>query len=805
MRSPVRKSARLAVLSLEDRVVPAFNLAIDGDIVTAGVSSAFTAGTTTFTANANGATLDVNDIEAALGAGDVVITTGPTGAQAGNISWVWDSSEDDLDYADPTLRTLTIRPSASSTVGNIDTDFVAFTASDNLDVTIDTTLPATDGDITLGNDTQINSAHGVTLNAGTGNIAIASGSISPMTVSGNVVVTAGSFQNLDTTFVLDSTLGNVTFNAPIDMSQGSFSIRADDGTVTLNSPVDGANDITLFGRAVAINAPIGATIPLTGLVFAGGTVNFGANSITASAILVGAGVGDIFEASFGAGSGTVTGDVDVQSDGNLTPGGVGAIGTLNIVGSLTFDGGDYALDLGATSDKVIVNGDVNINFGNLGDPLVSTGALTGPANVKIIDLTGTLTGEFDNAPVGTDVSIGFDVIQVTSYDTPPGTGLTIAQVPGAPGGIVNGVDFDGTGYTIKLTGGGQLIVSIDAFNQINILTRATTIKSKVTITTKANASDDLIFLGPVQINGPLGAFNGSKTNLGGPFVAAGTVKALSFANALGPISLGGLATDKTTFKAETAFSTITTPGIVSSLSTSGDFDGSLDAAGVGKVSVGGTIFGFAPPWTVDNGVTSITAASIEGLDLTATFLGSLTAKGNVKKHISGDVNNSTIRLTGNDGSAKHYGLKTLTAKGNVFGTLFDVKEGNVGNVTVGRFLNSQLYLDYTPPATFDLPTGFDSTAVFTLSKFTTTATTLNDATNPLNWAFSGSEIAADTIGTVKLSGLKTDNAGVAFGLKFRSAGGSVQVKSVGPGTLPLNTNLTPSGTALAGDFFYLDV
>lgn len=805
MRRSVRKSARLAIVPLEDRVVPAFSLAIDGDAVTTGVSNVFAAGTTTFSANASAAVLDVDDIETALALGNVVVSTGSTGAQAGSISWIWDSSDDDLDYADSTLRSLTFRPSASSTVGNFDTDFVAFNGVDNLDIVIDTTLPLTDGDITLGNDSQINTAHSVVLNAGLGSIALTSGSANPMAVNGNITITAKSFQSLDTTFIMSSSQGDVTINSPIDMSLGSFSIRADNATVTLNGAVDGANDITLYGRSVAINAPIGANTPLTGLVFAGGAVNFGANDITASAILVGAGLGDVFEASFGAGTGTVTGDVDVQSDGNITPGGIGAVGTLNIVGSLTFDGGDYALDLGATADKVVVTGDVTINFGNLGDPLVNSGFLTVAGNVQIIDLTGTLTGEFDNAPVGTNVSIGLDVIQVSGYDNPPGTGVTIVQVPGTPGGVVNGVDFDGTGYSIKLTGDGQLIVSRNAFNQVNILTRGTTLKSKVTITTKANASDDLITLGAVQINGALGAFNGSKTVLADQFVSVGTVKALSFSNTFGSISLGGLTTDKTTFKAETSNSVITTPGIVSSLSTSGNFTGSVDAAGVGKVTVGGTLFGGVQPWNLVNGVTSMTAASIEGLDLTAKFLGSLTAKGDVKKHISGDINNSTIRLTGNDGSTKHYGLKTLTAKGNVLGTMLDVEDGNVGTVTVGRFLNSQLYLDYTPPATFDTPSGFDSTAVFTLGKFTTTATTINDLGNPLNWAFAGSEIAADTIGTVKLSGLNTDNFGVAFGIKFHTAGGSVQVKTAGPGTVPLNTNLTPGGAPLAGDFFYLDV
>jgi hypothetical protein len=58
---------------------------------------------------------------------------------------------------------------------------------------------------------------------------------------------------------------------------------------------------------------------------------------------------------------------------------------------------------------------------------------------------------------------------------------------------------------------------------------------------------------------------------------------------------------------------------------------------------------------------------------------------------------------------------------------------------------------------------------------------------------------------VKLSGLRTANFGTAFGIKSRTAGGSVQVKTADDLTVPLMTNLTPAAGPLAGDFFYLDV
>src|SRR5438874_2052524 len=76
---------RPLVESLESRDLLAFNLTISTD-PTANVSSATVHGTTTFSATANNANLDVADIDTALGAGDVVVTSGDGGLQAGNIS-----------------------------------------------------------------------------------------------------------------------------------------------------------------------------------------------------------------------------------------------------------------------------------------------------------------------------------------------------------------------------------------------------------------------------------------------------------------------------------------------------------------------------------------------------------------------------------------------------------------------------------------------------------------------------------------------------------------------------------------------
>ncbi|MBO0697545.1 MAG: hypothetical protein J2P46_04060 [Zavarzinella sp.] len=254
------------------------------------------------------------------------------------------------------------------------------------------------------------------------------------------------------------------------------------------------------------------------------------------------------------------------------------------------------------------------------------------------------------------------------------------------------------------------------------------------------------------------------------------------------------------------------PGVVGSVGpvTSSGPDGltlDINAAKVSSVKVAGSLTTSDAGWNVTGGITSLTVGSLSA-NITAGFLGTVLVKGNLTTGLSGDIQASTITVTGNDGTAAHNGIKSLTAKGTVNFSLFDVKGGNVGTFTVGRFLNSQLYLNYTPhdPATQAFNTGGTFGAQgFKLGTFKTTATPLGVPGNPVNWAFANSEVAADTVGTVTLSGLQTDNAGTAFGIKIRTPGAAVKVLAADDPAVPLNVKLTPGATPIAGDFYFLDV
>src|SRR5262245_18870351 len=111
MTNSTSRRTRLAVQTLEDRTVPAFNLMIDGDVagsVNIAVDEVSQPGTTIFSANASGAVLDVDAVEAALAIGDVLITSGNGGGEAGNISYSFTNPPDNFDYLGATTRTVTI-------------------------------------------------------------------------------------------------------------------------------------------------------------------------------------------------------------------------------------------------------------------------------------------------------------------------------------------------------------------------------------------------------------------------------------------------------------------------------------------------------------------------------------------------------------------------------------------------------------------------------------------------------------------------------------------------------------------------
>src|SRR5688572_33420043 len=80
-----RHACHTSIEPLEARIAPAFTLTLSFD-ASIGINSNVAGGTTTFTATASGANLSWLDIAIAMAGGsNVVVNTGSTGAEAGNI------------------------------------------------------------------------------------------------------------------------------------------------------------------------------------------------------------------------------------------------------------------------------------------------------------------------------------------------------------------------------------------------------------------------------------------------------------------------------------------------------------------------------------------------------------------------------------------------------------------------------------------------------------------------------------------------------------------------------------------------
>src|SRR4029453_6690081 len=96
------------------------------------------------------------------------------------------------------------------------------------------------------------------------------------------------------------------------------------------------------------------------------------------------------------------------------------------------------------------------------------------------------------------------------------------------------------------------------------------------------------------------------------------------------------------------------------------------------------------------GVSTLTANTFDNVSVNAPTLSILKAVRNSDLGQAGDIHNSTFTLTSHFGTAKT-GLGTVSAQGTVEGCVFNVLDGNVTSVVVGRFLSSQMYVGYTPP------------------------------------------------------------------------------------------------------------
>jgi hypothetical protein len=765
---------------------------------------------------------------------------------------------------------------------------------------------------------------------------------------GSIAITGTSINLIGNEFLAD---GNLHFAGPVRLKGDIYVLS--NGNVSFNDAVDGtaleATNLYLAADGTLTFADdIGPVNPLDSLTLFEGNMSLGGNKdLSAAEVTIGQ-LSNAIEATLGM-DGTLTGNLVVLATGNLSPGGIGTVGTMNVTGNVNLVG-DYAVDFGTlgATDRLNVTGNLTIGPNSMLGAGLGSGNLS-VASAIIIDYGGNLSGTFVNASVDVPVLVGTDAVTVTSYGSGNNDDVVVAPYTVGQGTTIFGVELfpnDATGFKAVLTGGGTLVSGRDWEDSLFLVARGTTVLSRLTITTIANGSDDVVtFQGGVLVSGPLVSFIAPKVNIAKQFRASGFVGLATFRdfqnlspntgvqfvgfpsqlttivsrNIVGSVRIGSTlnvlrvaqtlgaqvnqvnledsvvsapaigrviartartnfitpgkltaitltgdylgditAASLGTFSAGLMLGDVKTTGGILSFRTTGAFEGSIAATSIGKFDVGGgsvatlkttgpitSILGRGeggltlelsasqvgpirvegelagdgnddgPDLNVTNGITSLIVGSISDMDLKAKFMGVVAVNGNLTFGISGNISNSTFTLTGNDGTLLENAMKLFVAKGNVRDSRFDIQGGNVPAFTVGRFLNSKLYLNYTPDDSGDFTLGNFAAfgnGGYRLGSFKTTAVPTIDPNHPLHWAFQGSEVVANAIGTVTLSGLQTDNGGTGFGIKVRSVGTIIKVLKADetndpdmPLNMAFNPDRIPPLEALVGDFFYLDV
>ena len=135
----------------------------------------------------------------------------------------------------------------------------------------------------------------------------------------------------------------------------------------------------------------------------------------------------------------------------------------------------------------------------------------------------------------------------------------------------------------------------------------------------------------------------------------------------------------------------------------------------------------------------------------------------------GDFRNSALRIGGNGVVPTALALASLSA-GTISNSLIQVG-GRVGKVSATQMLNSQLWQGYNPvDRTYPMTGGTftNGSQIFSVS-----VTGLKGTGKP---AFVGSTIAAQSIGSITLAGVNSNNNGVAFGILATNGIKSVSVK-----------------------------
>ena len=163
-----------------------------------------------------------------------------------------------------------------------------------------------------------------------------------------------------------------------------------------------------------------------GFILDQGLLDVGSHTLTVNGAVGGLVIGDGSDAAMLTGTGTVAANMAVNNNGTVAPGEPNTLGTLEIDGGISFNGGSQLLvSLGATPDLLHVTGGTNLAFGT--ELTIASGQLSNSTPQPVLTADGGLTGTFNYTATPIDLA-GGGIGAITVHDTANAVQLQQAPV-----------------------------------------------------------------------------------------------------------------------------------------------------------------------------------------------------------------------------------------------------------------------------------------------------------------------------------------------------------------------------------------
>ncbi|MCH2164970.1 MAG: hypothetical protein MK098_10010 [Marinovum sp.] len=583
-----------------------------------------------------------------------------------------------------------------------------------IEVRAGSTLAGTDN--TLTNNAALNVADGGTvtdagaiINNTTGTITFAgdatfdaddnndSGGTDFITNEGSIVVNAGAGSTTQTVAVGSDALTNQN-GGTLDINSGTIN-----GITTLTNTSTSAS---------AIDVASGATLDADTVASSAGTIT-NAGDIDAAVNLTGSAALDV-------NSGTITGNLNVDTSGSVTL-------TGTVTGTLEVDSGVADVDGASTITGAITVGDGS-GTANTAELEVSTGiTLTASGNTTVsgsdglLDVDGTLTGNVANAGnTDNDGSIGGSVTNTGTLTHAGGIGGSLTQntggnttVDGAAATVTGLVDINNG--TLNITNGNQLTgdsggtlttdVDIASGGTLDIDSGGTLVGNVSNASSSASINDGTL-TGDVANSGSFdnnNSVSGTITNTGS-LTHAGGAAALTQSTGGNTTIDGAAATLTGVADINAGTLNVATGGqLTADTGASATTDVDIAAGATLDIDTGGTLVGnvanAGTSPSINDGTLTGDLANSGTFDNNGSVSGTITNTGTLNH--SGGAGALTQNTTGNttiDGAAA-----TVTGLVDINAGRLNITNGNQLSADTGGTLTTDV--DIAAGATLDIDTG----------------------------------------------------------------------------------------------------